>query len=309
MPAKERKFMRKMVAKEEMSLLSFLTGCGYSKKKVKQLVKHRAVLVSSKTAKRHDQSLLPGDEIVIKTEKEMSEEGHQCPGLEIVYEDDDVIVINKPARLLTIATEKEKIKTAYYKLTAYLRERTKSKEQRLFIVHRLDRDTSGLLVFAKNETAQQILQENWQSVDKKYAAIVEGSPKEKSGQVSSRLRESKSLRVYSVSGNDEDGKFSVTNFEVLKEGNGCALLNISLETGRKNQIRVHLADIGHPVAGDKKYGAKTDPLGRLALHAYYLAFDHPTMGKRLEFQIKMPVKFNTLFSKKTEDEVDGTQKS
>ena len=291
--------MRKMVAKEEMSLLSFLTGCGYSKKKVKQLVKHRAVLVRDMTIKRHDHGLLPGDEIVIKTEKEMSEEGNQCPGLEIVYEDEAVIVINKPQGLLTIATEKEKIKTAYYKLTAYLRERSRSKEQRIFIVHRLDRDTSGLLVFAKNETAQRILQENWQTVDKRYAAIVEGVPKEKSGQVSSHLRESKSLRVYSVSDGDEDSRFSVTNFAVVKEGIDCALLNITLETGRKNQIRVHMADIGHPVVGDKKYGAKTDPLGRLALHAYYLAFDHPTMGKRLEFQIKMPGKFNTFFPKKS----------
>ncbi|RJX29825.1 MAG: RluA family pseudouridine synthase [Desulfurivibrio sp.] len=297
--------MKKMVAKEGMSLLSFLTECGYSKKKVKQLVKHRAVLVSFMTAKRHDHPLLPGDEVIVKTEKEMSQEGHQCPGLEIVYEDEDVIVINKPAGLLTIATEKEKIRTAYYKLTAYLRERSGSREQRIFIVHRLDRDTSGLLVFAKNESAQRTLQDNWPAVDKKYAAIVEGVPKEKTGQVASHLREAKSLRVYSVRDSDEESRYSVTSYEVMKEGSDCALLDIALETGRKNQIRVHMADIGHPVVGDKKYGAKTDPLGRLGLHAYHLAFDHPTMGKRLEFQIKMPGKFSMLFPKKSESNGDA----
>ncbi len=291
--------MKKLTVNEEMSLLSLLTKSGFSKKKVKQLVKHRAVLVHEEIIKRPDHRLVPGDEVIVKSEKEMRDEKHQCPGLEIVYEDDAIIVINKPAGLLTIATEKEKIKTAYYKLTSYLKERSRSKEKHLFIVHRLDRDTSGLLVFAKNEESQRKLQENWKRVDKRYAAIVEGILKEKSGRITSRLKESKALRVYSVQEglDDDEARTSVTDFEVVKEGSDCSLLNITLETGRKNQIRVHLADIGHPVAGDKKYGAKTDPSGRLGLHAYYLAFDHPTMGKRLVFQIKMPGEFTKLFQK------------
>ncbi|HBI16008.1 MAG TPA: RNA pseudouridine synthase [Desulfobulbaceae bacterium] len=287
--------MRKLVAQEEISLAALLAGSGYSKTKAKQLLKHRAISIGNVTQKRHDQVLLPGDEVCIRTEKEMDEAGKSCPGLTIVHEDESIIVIDKAAGLLTIATEKEKNKTAYYRLTAWLKERSGSARERIFIVHRLDRDTSGLLVFARNETVKRVLQERWQDTEKKYAAIVEGIPRERSGRIASSLRETRSLRVYSVRDSEGGGRPSVTNYQLLQAAGKYALLDITLETGRKNQIRVHLADIGHPVTGDKKYGARTNPVGRLALHACFLAFAHPVTGERLEFQAPLPARFKTLF--------------
>jgi 23S rRNA pseudouridine1911/1915/1917 synthase len=230
----------------------------------------------------------------------MGEPGKSCPGLTIIHEDEAIIVVDKAAGLLTIATEKEKTKTAYYRLTAWLKERSGSARERIFIVHRLDRDTSGLLVFARNEAAKRALQERWPETDKKYAAIVEGIPREPKGRIASNLRETKFLRVYSVRDHDGDGKPSVTNYQLLRAAGSYALLDITLETGRKNQIRVHLADIGHPVAGDKKYGARTNPVGRLALHAYFLAFFHPVTGKWLEFRAPLPAKFKRMFPDPTE---------
>jgi len=286
--------MRKLVAKKEVRLLEFLAAAGYSKTKAKQLLKYRAISVGNLTLSRHDHTLLPGDEVVIKSESETGKETKPCAGLTIVHEDEAIIVIDKSAGLLTIATEKEKTRTAYYRLTEWLKQRSGSDRERIFIVHRLDRETSGLLVFARNETVKRQLQDNWQEVDKRYTAIVEGVPKEKSGRIASNLRETKFLRVYSTHDSKNEGRPSVTNYKLLKAGNNYAMLEITLETGRKNQIRVHLSDIGHPVVGDKKYGTGTDPLGRLALHANYLAFAHPITGERLEFHSKMPAKFHML---------------
>lgn len=292
--------MRNILTKGKSDLLTFLTDAGYSKTKAKQLVKHGAVTIGDKEATRPDQSLLPGELVSVRSEQEMREQARQCPGLTIIYEDEDIIIIDKPAGLLTIATDNEKRKTAFYLLSSYLKERTKSVQERIFIVHRLDQGTSGLLVFAKNEAAKQILQDQWEHADKKYSAIVEGVPIKKEGQITSMLAESKALRVYTVRDNSEEGKEAKTNYKVVKESDAYALLDITLVTGRKNQIRVHMADLGHPIAGDKKYGAKSNPLRRMALHAYYLSFPHPTIpAKRMEFEIKIPGKFHMLFSKKT----------
>ena len=287
--------MRKLVATEEISLAALLAGYGYSKTKAKQLLKYRAISVGNVPVTRHDQTLRPGEEVCIKSEKEEGDAGRVCRGLTILYQDEAIIVIDKAAGLLTIATEKEKTRTAYYRLNAWLKEESGSARERIFIVHRLDRETSGLLVFARNEAAKRALQGRWPETAKRYAAIVEGIPKETSGRIASNLRESKFLRVYSVRDRDGDGRPSVTNYQLVQASGNYALLDISLETGRKNQIRVHLADIGHPVAGDKKYGARTNPVGRLALHAYFLAFAHPVTGERLEFRSLLPGKFKALF--------------
>ncbi|MFH2123927.1 MAG: RluA family pseudouridine synthase [Pseudomonadota bacterium] len=293
--------MKKILARNESDLLTLLTDCGYSKTKAKQLVKHGAVAVGDKDATRADQLVSAGELVCIRSEQEMREQAKTCPGLSILYEDEALIVIDKPAGLLTIATEKEKRKTAYYLLSTYLKERSKSTKSRIFIVHRLDQGTSGLLVFAKDETVKQILQEQWDQADKRYTAIVEGVPREKKGQIVSALSESKALRVYTVRDKSEEGKEARTNYQVIKESDAYAWLDITLLTGRKNQIRVHMADLGHPIAGDKKYGAKTNPLRRLALHAYYLSFNHPTTPqKRMEFEIPTPGKFHMLFAKKKE---------
>lgn len=294
--------MRKLVAKEETTLFALMNDAGYSRTKVKQLIKYRALTVNELVLTRPDYCLVPGDAVALKTEKETSSEVGHCPGLEIVYEDEDVIVIDKPAGLLTIASATEKVKTAFYKLTAYLKERSAGKD-RIFIVHRLDQGTSGLLVFAKNEAAKRKLQDRWEEVHKKYRVIVEGVPRKKKGQIASYLRETRALRVYSVGADNGEGKYAVTDYEVVTDGPDCALLEITLVTGRKNQIRVHMADMGHPVVGDKKYGAQTDPLGRLGLHACSLAFRHPVTDNLLEFTSKMPGKFEALFLNKAEGRI------
>lgn len=288
--------MHKLVVKEKTTIMGLLAGCGYTKTKVKQLLHHRAISVGGLVLSRPDHELTAGEEVGIKSAQEMSAAEQECPGLEILFEDEALVVIDKPAGLLTIASETEKTKTAYYKLTAFMKERSGSSKERIFIVHRLDQGTSGLLVFAKSEETKRILQENWPTVEKKYVALVEGVPKEKEGTIRSYLFESKALRVYTVGANHAEGKLAVTHYAVSKANEAYALLEVTLETGRKNQIRVHLADLGHPVAGDKKYGAKSNPCGRMALHASYLSFAHPESGQRLEFRVKTPYKFTKVFS-------------
>ena len=290
--------MKKMTINEETTLLAALIKSGYSRTKVKQLLKYRAVSVDGLPAIRLDQMLAPGAEVTITSAKEGTTRFPPCPGIDIVYEDDDILVIDKPPRLLTIASETEKTKTAYHMLTACISERTDGKD-RVFIVHRLDQGTSGLLVFAKNETAKHRLQTSWQDARKKYRAIVEGVPQKSSDTISSYLCESKIHRVYSVKEDNGEGKYAETKYEVVQTEGAFALLEVTLLTGRKNQIRVHLADRGHPVVGDKKYGASTDPIKRLALQSYFLAFNHPTSGEPMEFTLDMPGKFKTLLRKKS----------
>ncbi len=273
----------------ECTLTDYLMGIGFTRTKVKQLMKHRAVEVNGKEAESFDHIVRKGDTVSVRKNKSKATAGPSM-GIKIIYEDDDLIVIEKPAGLLTIASETEKTRTAYYHLNEFLKVRSR---ERIFIVHRLDRDTSGIIVFAKNEKVKRALQEGWKEVEKQYYALVEGRPRKKEGEITSRLGETKSLKVYS--GSHADGsKLSTTKYRVVKSVRGYSLLEILLETGRKNQIRVHLSDIGHPVAGDKKYGAKTDPLGRLGLHSYRLLFKHPVTGAPLRFESAQPFRLDRL---------------
>ena len=290
--------MNKIKIKEETTLLAALVKSGYSRTKIKQLLKYRAVSVGDLPVTKLDQVLTTGDVITITAEGEGPTRFTPCPGIDIIYEDEDILVIDKPPRLLSIASETEKTKTAYHMLTTCISERTADGKGRVFIVHRLDQGTSGLLVFAKNEEAKHIMQGSWQDARKKYRAIVEGVPQKSSDTISSYLCESKIHRVYSVKEDNGEGKFAQTMYQVVQTQGDYSLLEVTLLTGRKNQIRVHLADIGHPVAGDKKYGAKTDPIKRLALQSYFLAFNHPTSGEPLAFTLDMPGKFRALLHKK-----------
>jgi 23S rRNA pseudouridine1911/1915/1917 synthase len=271
--------------KTKSSLIEYLKYIGLTRTKSKQLLRHRAIGVNGNEVKSLDHILHKGD--IVSISKNKKDVKTVLPrGIKIIYEDDDLIVVEKPYGLLTIATETEKTKTLYFQLNEFLRLRSPKAFERVFIVHRLDRDTSGLIMFAKNEKVKYILQNNWKQVEKRYYAIVEGTPAKKEGEIESWLKETKSLKVFSGSHSDES-KLCKTKYKVLKPGD-YALLDIQLETGHKNQIRVHLADIGHPVAGDKKYGAKTNPFRRLGLHAYLLSFKHPVTGKLLRFESKMP---------------------
>ncbi|HSR57174.1 MAG TPA: RNA pseudouridine synthase, partial [Candidatus Binataceae bacterium] len=200
-------------------------------------------------------------------------------------------VIDKPAGLLSIGSEREKERTAHRILNEHLKALEKSPMQQAFIVHRLDRETSGLMIFARNESVQSALQRNWKSVTKKYLALVEGTPSRAEATLKDHLMETRSLVVRRVA---TGGDLAITHYRVLKKCGDRSLLELTLETGRKHQIRVQLAAIGHPIVGDKKYGARSDPARRLALHSCELTFRHPISGASMEFRSPMPDRLKAL---------------
>ena len=218
---------------------------------------------------------------------------HLPQGLEILYEDKDILVVDKPAGMLTVASETNKTRTAYYFLTDYVRKGSAKSRNRLFIVHRLDQWTSGVLIFAKTEEAKVNLQMGWKEVKKTYAAIVHGQLKKKEGTITSYLAENTAYVVYSTT-DATKGKLAHTAYKVLNENRRYSLLEIDLLTGKKNQIRVHLADEGHPIVGDCKYGKKNDGHKRLSLHAKSISFKHPASGKLMTFEASVPGYFDKL---------------
>lgn len=218
---------------------------------------------------------------------------HLPMGMEILFEDRDVIVIAKAAGLLTIATDGERERTAHAALTDYVRKGNPKSPHRVFIVHRLDRDTSGLLVFARSEEAKHRLQEAWPEVEKTYLAVVEGAPPLEEDTISSHLAENAAGKVYQTR-DPEAGKLSHTRYRIRERRGERTVLEVSLLTGRKNQIRVHLAGIGCPIVGDAKYGNADRKSKRLALHSWRLAFPHPWDGRRMEFETPPPSSFLAL---------------
>lgn len=221
-------------------------------------------------------------------------------GLVILHEDLDILVVDKPAGLLTIGTERDRSRTAYVILTDYVRKGAVRSRNRVFIVHRLDRDTSGVLIFARNEEAKLRLQGEWNSTKKKYLAVVHGKCEKTAETISTYLAENKAHVVYSTT-DQTKGKLSHTSYRVLKQTKDFALLEIDLLTGRKNQIRVHLAGIGHPIVGDRKYGNPKQPHARLALHARSISFSHPISDERLAFTADVPPFFRSLVGRFDED--------
>lgn len=218
---------------------------------------------------------------------------HQPKGLTILYEDHDILVVDKINGLLTMGTDREKQKTAHFLLNDYVKKGNQRSPNRVFIVHRLDRDTSGILIFAKSETTKRYLQENWKEFSKTYFTVVYGKLQEKEGIITSYLLENKAFRVYSVKDADK-GKFAKTGYKVIKESNKFSLLEINLFTGRKNQIRVHLSEKGHPILGDKVYGNEDKGAKRLALHSASLKITHPVTKKAMSFETGIPPFFKTL---------------
>lgn len=221
----------------------------------------------------------------------------QPKGVSILYEDQDILVVDKSNSLLTVSTGTEKTKTAYFRLTDYVRRGNPKSRNRIFIVHRLDRDTSGVLVFAKTEKAKFYLQDNWQQFSKKYSAVVVGKLDKKEDIITSYLVENSIHKMYSVQ-NPEKGQLAKTGYKVLQESKQYSLLEIELLTGRKNQIRVHFAEKSCPVAGDKKYGQKQKGIKRLALHAASLTLSHPHTKQTMTFEAKIPGYFYSLLSDK-----------
>ena len=260
---------------------------GLSRKAAKDLLRFRAVTVSRMTTVKHDTQLEPGDVVTIAGGKQVPAVSIERHGLKIIHLDDDIVVVEKAAGLLSMGSEGEKERTAHRILNERLKALTSSPSQQAFIVHRLDRETSGLMMFARTRAVQAALQQNWKNIAKKYLAVVEGVPAKAEGTLRDNLEESKSLRMHRV---DRGGELAITHYRVVRKGRHNSLIELTLETGRKNQIRVQMAGFGHPIVGDRKYGATTDPARRLALHSCELTFRHPVSGAPMNFQSPLPTR-------------------
>lgn len=275
---------------EDATLLEFLIRVMPQRKRtaVKNLLGHNQIAVNGIPTTQFDMPLKDGDEVKANLTREFRVFYNRR--LKLVYEDDDIIVVNKGYGLLSMGTDKIKEGTAYSILRDYLK--WQNPRNMLFIVHRLDRDTSGLMVFAKTQEAKDKLQHNWNNmvISRKYLAVVEGKPEPEEGEVRSYLAENSRFEVYSTD-KPEEGQLAVTHYRTLRSRNGYSLMEVSLDTGRKNQIRVHMKDLGHPIAGDRRYGAKSSPIHRMALHAQTLRFIHPITRKDMNFSTPVPASF------------------
>lgn len=279
--------------KENTTLLTFLIASMPDVKRtaIKQMLAHNQVAVDSVPVKQFDMPLTPENRVKVNFTREFRVFRHRR--LSIVYEDEHIIVINKGYGLLSMGNDKVREGTAYSILREYVK--WENPMNKIFIVHRLDRDTSGLMMFAKTMEAKEKMQHNWNNMvlNRKYLAVVEGAPDPANGTVRSYLAENSQYEVYSTD-NAEEGQLAVTRYTTLKAGSRFALMEVELDTGRKNQIRVHMSDLGHPISGDRKYGAQTSPIHRLALHAQTLRFVHPVTRREMNFSTPIPAPFLSL---------------
>ena len=281
--------------RERCTLLEFIMKqmSGISRNKAKDILSGHGIMVDMKYTTQYDYMLEPGMQVRISKHKRTTELNSKF--VKIVYEDKDIIVIEKAPGILSMAATARQycVKTV---LDEYFQRRHFNCTAH--VVHRLDRETSGLMVYAKNMDAERILEENWQSIvtDRRYIAVLCGKLEREGGTIQSWLKDNKAFITYS-SPTDNGGKLAITHFHTLQTTDEYSLVEMKLETGRKNQIRVHMKDLGHPVAGDDKYGNGQNPLGRLALHAFRLEFYHPITRQRMEFETPFPTPFTRLFNK------------
>ncbi len=281
----------KITVKKDGELLDYLyNNIDMPKKRIKQYLTHGAIFVNNTKTTKYNYRILPGMTIMIDTD---SKNKKTLP-FDILFEDDHIIVVNKPSGLLTIATAKEKEKTLYHIVREYLV--SKDKNARVFIVHRLDKDTSGVVVLAKDEKTKNKLQENWNEYVslREYVAVVHGRLNKESDRIVQKLKETKTNLVY-VS-RDNDGKEAITNYKVIKENNDYSMVSITLETGRKNQIRVAFNTLHHPIVGDKKYSTIKDNESRLFLHANRLKMYYPEIRKDILFETSTPNEFKKIMN-------------
>lgn len=280
--------LQELKATAQSQLLEFLIEKQVRKSRsaIKSLLAHKQIRVNGKLITQFDHELNAGDKVsVMKFDQSRKEK--RLKGMTIVFEDDDLIIVDKEAGLLSVSTDTEKIRTAYNVLNEYVKK--KGKTLRVFVLHRLDREVSGLLIFAKNQEVQEMFQRNWDHLVPKYTytAVLNGQPEKKKGTIVSWLTENKNL-VMQSSPRDNGGLKAVTHYKVIKSVGNYTLAEIDLETRRKNQLRVQMQSIGCPVVGDKKYGAKTNPIKRIGLHAGTLTLRHPMTNEVLEFKSTIP---------------------
>ena len=273
--------MKYIVEVNKELLLYLLENLKINRKTAKAMLTNKSIVINNKIITKYNYMLKKNDIILINQNKIETD-------LDIIYEDKDIIVIIKPAGLLTIGTDNEKEKTLYHMVSDYVKKINKN--NKIFVIHRLDKDTSGIVMFSKTEQIKKLYQDNWDDLIKsrKYYALVEDKV-DSNGYIESYLKEDKNYMVYSTK--DKSGKLAKTEYKVIKSKNDYSLLDINILTGRKNQIRVHMKDINHPIVGDKKYGSKKNPIRRLGLHAYALEIINPTNRKLMKFIDKMPRKF------------------
>ena len=276
----------KLIVDKNDTLYNYLRNNieGKSKNNIKTLLKRELISVNDKTVIKYDYKVNIGDTIIISNGYSYKEDT-----LKIIYEDDNIVVVDKPTKILTIGNKKEKENTLYRKVSDYL----KKEKKKVFIIHRLDYDTSGVIIFAKNQKVQKLYQDNWNNLAKKreYIAVVEGITPP-TGHIESYLKQSKTLEVYSSK--NKDGLFSITDYETIKHNKKYSMVKILISTGRRNQIRCHMSDIKHPIIGDSRYNAKTNPIGRLALHAHILVIEDPLTHKLFTFKSNIPEDLNNI---------------
>lgn len=279
----------KLRVEQEGELLDYLySHLDMPKKRIKQYLTHGSIYLNNHKTTKYNEKVIPGMNIIITTENTNA----KSLLFDILFEDNHLIVVNKPSGLLTIATDKEKEKTLYHMVREYVV--GKDKRGRIFIVHRLDKDTSGIVVFAKDEKTKNQLQEHWNEyvMLREYVAVVHGKMIKKKDRIIQYLKETKTNLVYVTK--EKDGKEAITNYEVMKETDAYSLLKITIETGRKNQIRVALASINHPIVGDKKYSKEKETENRLYLHANRLKLYYPEIKKELLFETQTPNEFKKI---------------
>lgn len=281
------------VVEKAQALLDFLlSNVPQSRNKVKATLQGRGVKVNGKTVTQYDYALTPGMKVAVSRTKR-NQQSFKNRYVKIVYEDKWLVVIEKQVGILSMAAGHSSLN-----VKAVLDDYFKKSHQKCtaHVVHRLDRDTSGLMVYAKDMDTEQILEHHWHQIvyDRRYVAVVSGEMEQDEGTIQNWLKDNKAYITYS-SPVDNGGKLAVTHYHVLDRTTEHSLVEFKLETGRKNQIRVHAADMGHPVCGDPKYGNGDDPLHRLCLHAWLLCFTHPVTGEPMEFETPVPTPFRLLF--------------
>lgn len=282
------------IVKEDKPLLEFLLDSieNTSRTKIKSTLQGRGVKVNGKVITQFDYPLSCGMKVAVSRSKQNAEM-FKNRYIKIVYEDRYIVVVEKNIGILSMAAGHSSLNVKTV-LDSYFK--TSRQKCTAHVVHRLDRDTSGLMIYAKDMQTEQILEHEWHDIvyDRRYVAVVSGEMEDDYGTMTSWLKDNKAYITYS-SPYDNGGKYAVTHFHTLDRTTDHSLVEFRLETGRKNQIRVHSADMGHPVCGDIKYGNGDDPIGRLCLHAYVLCFYHPITRRRMEFETPIPVNFRKLF--------------